>query len=469
MAFPKGFLWGGAVAANQCEGAYNEDGKGLSIQDLMPHGVMGPMTKKPKAHNLKLKGIDFYHRYQEDIKLLAEMNISVFRFSIAWSRIFPNGNDEQPNELGLQFYDNVINECLKYGIEPLITLSHYELPLYLAKNYDGWLSRELIDYFAIYAKTVFERYKDRVKYWLTFNEINVTTISPLLSGGVLTPKDQLSKTDMYQAAHHQLVASAKVTKVAHEIMPKAKIGCMVAAAARYPMTCNPKDVVAALHNQQELDYFVDVHCRGEYPYYAKKLFKENNIQLHVTKEDKELLKHTVDFISFSYYNSKTVAADESLYKEAAGNILRGLKNPYVDYSPYDYPIDPNGLYYILHHYYDKYKLPLFIAENGIGHKDIVEKDSAGKIVVNDCYRIDFIKKHLLELEKAIDDGVEVIGYTSWGIIDLVSAASAEIDKRYGFIYVDRQPDGSGTLERYRKKSFDWYRLVVSSNGDSLHD
>jgi len=295
----------------------------------------------------------------------------------------------------------------------------------------------------------------------------VTTISPLLSGGILTPKDQLTQMDKYQAAHHQLVASAKVTKLAHEMMPNAKVGCMVAASARYPMTCNPDDVVKALYRQQELDYFIHVHCTGEYPYYAQRIFKEQNIQLDITDEDKKILKHTVDFISFSYYNSKTVAADESQYQKSSGNILRGLKNPYVEYSPYDYPIDHKGLYYILHHYYDKYKLPLFIAENGMGHKDKVEKDSDGNLGINDDYRIEFTRNHLLELEKAINEGVEVIGYTSWGIIDLVSAASAELDKRYGFIYVDRHNDGSGTLARYRKKSFYWYKEVIRTNGKSL--
>nr|WP_305853364.1 glycoside hydrolase family 1 protein [Amphibacillus sp. MSJ-3] len=469
MAFTKEFLFGGAIAANQCEGAYNEDGKGLSIQDLMPNGVRGPLTEEPEPHNLKLIGNDFYHRYKEDIALLAGMNVRVLRLSIAWSRIYPTGEEEQPNEKGIAFYNNVINTLIYYNITPMITLSHYELPLHIAKTYDGWRSRKVIDLFAKYAKTCFDYFGDRVKYWLTFNEVNVTLLSPLLSAGVLTDKSEISMAERYQIAHHQLVASALATKLAHECDAELKVGCMVAASAKYPMTCNPDDVIEALHQQQELDYFVHVHCKGEYPYYAQRLYKEYNVDLEITEEDLSLLRHTVDFISFSYYNSKTVAKDESKYDTSAGNILRGLRNPYVDYSEYDYPIDPQGLYYVLHYYYKQYGLPLFVAENGLGHKDKVEYDDQGKIIINDDYRISFTKAHLLQVERAIEDGVEVFGYASWGIIDLISAASAEVDKRYGFVYVDRQKDGSGTLNRYKKKSYDWYKQVIETNGKYLHE
>lgn len=469
MAFPQQFLWGGALAANQCEGAYNLDGKGLSIQDVMPKGVRGSVTQKPTPDNLKLAGIDFYHRYREDIALLAQMGIKVLRLSIAWSRIFPTGEDAQPNEAGLAFYDSVFDTCHQYGIEPLVTLSHYEPPLALARKYDGWRSREMIGCFARYAETVFRRYQHKVRYWLTFNEINVTVLSPLLGGGILTPKSQLTAQDMYQAAHHQLVASALATQIARQINPDFQIGCMVAAIPRYPMTCNPDDIIAAMESQQEMNYFLHVHCTGRYPFYAKRIFEKLGVTLSITEEDREILKNTVDFISFSYYNSKTVAKDESQYQSSSGNILRGLRNPYVPYSEYDYPIDPQGLRYILNELYERYHLPLFIAENGIGRKESLVPGPDGLPTVLDDERIAFTRGHLLEVEKAIQDGVQVMGYASWGIIDLVSAASAEMTKRYGMIYVDRQQDGSGSFRRYKKKSFDWYRQVIDSNGAALHD
>ena len=467
MAFPKGFLWGGALAANQCEGAYLEDGKGLSQQDVMPQGVRGPVTNQPTPDNLKLIGTDFYHRYREDIALMAEMGFKVFRFSIAWSRIYPRGDEVEPNEAGLAFYDRVIDECLKYGIEPLITLSHYEIPLHLCRTYDGFRSREMIGFFLRYAETVLRRYHDRVKYWLTFNEINVTLISPLLGAGVMTPKDQLSAQDRFQTAHHQLVASARVTALAKQLCPAIQIGCIAASAPRYPMTCDPQDMIAMMTSQQELDYFIHVHCTGEYPYYAKRLWWENNVCLEITEEDRQALKHTVDFISFSYYSSKVVAADESRYAMANGNIMRGLKNPYVPVSDYDYPIDPEGLRYILNYLYDHFHKPLFVAENGLGSKEELTPDGNGGFTVKDQARIDFHRGHIQAMARAIDDGVEVFGYTSWGPIDCVSAASAEMTKRYGFVYVDRNQDGSGTLQRWKKQSFDWIAKIYRSNGADL--
>lgn len=466
MSFPENFLWGGALAANQCEGAYLEDGKGLSAQDVMPKGPRGPITDGPTPNNLKLVGTDFYHRYQEDIKLFAEMGFKVFRTSIAWSRIYPNGDELIPNEAGLAFYDKVFDECHKYGIEPLVTLSHYELPLHLCKKYDGFRSRKVVECFARYVRTVIERYHTKVRYWLTFNEINITLISPLMSAGIMTPRAELTAQDKFQAAHHQLVASAWATKIAREIDPGLKIGCMAASAPRYPMTCAPEDMMTMVTSQQELDYFIYVHCTGEYPYYAQRMWRENNVRLDITDEDRELLKNTVDFVSFSYYSSKVVAADESKYQMANGNIMRGLKNPYVSYSDYDYPIDPEGLRFILNYLYDHFHKPLFVAENGIGARETLVEQDGVKTVLDD-YRIDFHRGHIAAMERAIDDGVEVMGYTSWGPIDCVSAASAEITKRYGFVYVDRNQDGSGTLERYKKKSFDWYRKVIASNGADL--
>lgn len=466
MSFPENFLWGGALAANQCEGAYLEDGKGLSQQDIMPKGVRGPITEEPTPDNLKLIATDYYHRYKEDIALLAEMGFKVFRMSIAWSRIYPQGDEAEPNEKGLEFYDRVFDECHKYGIEPLVTLSHYEIPLHLCRKYDGFRSREMIDIFAKYVRTVVGRYHTKVKYWLTFNEVNLAVISPLLGAGVMTPRAELTAQDKYQTAHHQLVASALATKIAREIDPSLKIGCMTAAAPRYPMTCAPEDMMTMVTSQQELDYFIHVHCTGEYPYYAKRIWRENQIRLNITDEDREVLKNTVDFVSFSYYNSKVVAADESKYKMANGNIMRGLRNPYVEYSQYDYPIDPEGLRFILNYLYDHFHKPLFVVENGIGAIDTLVEQDGIKTVLDD-YRIDFHRSHIAAMERAIEDGVDVMGYTSWGPIDCVSAASAEMTKRYGFVYVDRNQDGSGTLERYRKKSFAWYKKVIASNGADL--
>lgn len=466
MTFPANFLWGGAVAANQCEGAYDEDGKGWSTQDLAPKGIVGAITDHPTEDNLKLKGIDFYHRYREDIAMLAEMGFSVFRFSIAWSRIFPNGDEETPNEAGLAFYDQLIDECRRHGMEPLVTLSHYETPYHLAKTYDGWCSRKMIDFFKRYVNTVMKRYKGKVHYWLTFNEINSILHNPYLSGGILTPKEQLSKSDLYQAIHHELVASALVTKMAHEIDPDNKVGCMVIGVPSYPLTPNPDDVIANMEQDRHNLYFTDVQARGAYPKYLNRYFKENGIQIQMEEGDEEILKNSVDFISFSYYMSTCGCADPNAHPQAAGNIIPGVANPYLRSSQWGWQIDPKGLRYLLNQFYDRYQKPLFIVENGLGARDeLIEKD--GVLTVEDDYRIEYMREHLLQVEEAIEDGVEVLGYTSWGCIDLVSASTAQMSKRYGFIYVDRNDDGSGTMARYRKKSFYWYRDVIASNGASL--
>lgn len=466
MTFPANFLWGGAVAANQCEGAYDEDGKGWSTQDLAPKGIVGAITAEPTADNLKLKGIDFYHRYREDIAMFAEMGFSVFRFSIAWSRIFPNGDEETPNEAGLAFYDQLIDECRRHGMEPLVTLSHYETPYHLAKTYDGWCSRKMIDFFKRYVNTVMKRYKGKVHYWLTFNEINSILHNPYLSGGILTPKEQLSKSDLYQAIHHELVASALVTKMAHEIDPDNKVGCMVIGIPSYPLTPNPDDVIANMEQDRHNLYFTDVQARGAYPKYLNRYFKENGIQIQMEEGDEEILKNSVDFISFSYYMSTCGCADPDAHPQAAGNIIPGVANPYLRSSQWGWQIDPKGLRYLLNQFYDRYQKPLFIVENGLGARDeLIEKD--GVLTVEDDYRIEYMREHLLQVEEAIEDGVEVLGYTSWGCIDLVSASTAQMSKRYGFIYVDRNDDGSGTMARYRKKSFYWYRDVIASNGVSL--
>ena len=467
--FPDNFLWGGAIAANQCEGAYREDGKGLSVQDVLPRGLRGARTEEPTPDNLKLEAIDFYHRYKDDIKLFAEMGFKVFRTSIAWSRIFPQGDEEQPNEKGLRFYDNLFDECHKYGIEPLVTISHYETPLGLAEKYDGWRSRRLIGFFERYCRTIFDRYKDKVKYWLTFNEINSLIHAPFMSGGIMTPADQLTEQDLYQAMHHELAASALAVKLGHEMMPGAKIGCMILGITAYPLTPDPDDIIATMLKDRETMMFADIHARGKYPKYLMNYFDEKGIRLEILPEDEALLKHTVDFISFSYYSSMCQTVHTDMAVSTGGNLARGYKNPYLKASEWGWQIDPKGLRYTLNKLYDRYQLPLFIVENGLGAADELVTLENGEKTVLDDYRIDYLKQHLLQVREAIHDGVELMGYTSWGCIDVVSASTAEMKKRYGYIYVDRNDDGSGTLERYRKKSFWWYKRVIETNGASLDE
>jgi 6-phospho-beta-glucosidase len=464
--FPDGFLWGGATAANQVEGAYDQGGKGLSVQDVMPQGIVGPRTAVPTPDNLKHEAIDFYHRYAEDIALFAEMGFSVYRFSIAWSRIFPKGDETEPNEEGLAFYDRVLDELEKHGIEPLVTISHYETPLHLAETYDGWVSRELIGFYERYARTLFERYGSRVKYWLTFNEINSLPHAPFMSGGINTPKEQLTDQQLFQAMHHELVASALATKVAREVAPQAQIGCMVLAMPTYPLTPDPADMLAVMDADHGNFVFGDVHTRGEYPGYFLRTLRERGIELDITDEDRELLTNTVDFVSFSYYMSIAETADPAKRVAGEGNIMGGVPNPTLEVSEWGWAIDPVGLRIVLNQFWDRWQKPLFIVENGLGAKDqLVEVD--GRKTVIDDYRIAYLNDHLVQVGEALSDGVDVLGYTSWGCIDIVSASTAQLSKRYGFVYVDRNDDGSGTLERFRKKSFDWYGDVIRSNGATL--
>lgn len=465
--FPKNFLWGGAVAANQCEGAYQEDGKGLSVQDVLPRGIRGSRTKLPTEENLKLEAIDFYHRYPQDIKMFAEMGFKVFRTSIAWSRIFPKGDEEQPNEAGLEFYDRVFEECRKYGIEPLVTLSHYETPLYLAETYNGWTDRRMIGFYERYVRTVFKRYRGKVKYWLTFNEINSLLHAPFISGGIANMQG-LTEQDLYQAAHHELVASALATKIGHEMMPDAMIGCMILSMPTYPLTPSPDDVIAAMDAEHRNYFYGDVHVRGKYPGYMKRYFREHGIQIQFAPEDEEILKNTVDFVSFSYYMSVCATSDPEKQKKGLGNLLGGVPNPTLKASDWGWQIDPKGLRYVLNMFYDRYQKPLFIVENGLGAVDVLNEDENGNKTVEDDYRIQYLKDHLIQVGEAVQDGVEIMGYTSWGCIDVVSASTAELKKRYGYIYVDRNDDGTGTMERYKKKSFYWYQKVIESNGEVLY-
>ena len=456
MGFPEGFLWGGATAANQIEGAYAEDGKGPSVQDVLPGGVVKPPSAGPTPDNLKLEAIDFYHRYQEDIALFAEMGFKVFRLSIAWSRIFPRGDEAEPNAAGLAFYDRVIDELLAHNIVPLVTLSHYELPLYLAQEYGGWTNRKLIGFYENFARTVFEHFRGRVQYWLTFNEINSILHFPILAG-IMSTTD---KQDLYQAIHHELVASARVTKIAHEVDATNKIGCMILAMPRYPLTPNPDDVWAALDAAHDDFTFGDVHCRGTYPGYFLRKLREAGIELDITEQDRIDLRNTVDFVSFSYYMSVCESATDTT--RGPGNLIGGVPNPTLAASQWGWQIDPVGLRIILNEYWDRWQKPLFIVENGLGARDELVDGT-----VADDYRISYMNDHLVQVGEALSDGVDVLGYTSWGCIDLVSMSTAEMSKRYGFIYVERNDDGSGTLQRYRKKSFYWYKDVIASNGATL--
>lgn len=476
MAFKKGFLWGGATAANQLEGAWREGGKGISCSDV----CTGGSHKQPKRITPVLEegtfypsheAIDFYHRYKEDVALFAEMGFKVFRFSIAWTRIFPTGEEAQANEEGLQFYDNLIDECLKYGIEPLITISHYELPFSLTQRYNGWASRKMIDIYLKYCEVIFKRFKGKVKYWLTFNEINgsIGPIGAYLSLGILNEgtKDFMHQTDIpqlrFQGLHHQFTASAKAVQLAHEIDENYKVGCMQIFAATYPLTCNPEDVIACQKQNHIMNWFCgDVQVRGEYPAYMDRYFKENNLNINMEEGDLETIrKGTVDFYTFSYYMSGCSSANKG--EEASGNLLGGEPNPYLETSDWGWQIDSIGLRYSLNEIYDRYRIPLMVVENGLGAYDKIEADGS----INDDYRIDYLRKHIEQMHEAVLDGVDLIGYTPWGCIDLVSASTGEMAKRYGFIYVEKYDDGSGDLSRRKKKSFSWYKEVIGSNGEKL--
>lgn len=475
MSFPKEFLWGGATAANQCEGAYQEDGRGLANVDTIPYGedrfpVMLGLKKMLEcdiehfypSHD----AIDFYHRYQEDIKLFAEMNMKCYRFSIAWTRIFPNGDDETPNEKGLDFYEAVVDECLKYGIEPLITICHFDAPIALIKKYGGWKDRRMIDAFMKLCHALFTRLNGKVKYWLTFNEINMLLHLPFMGAGIYFEEGEDKNQVLYTAAHHELVASAKAVKLAHEMMPNAMVGCMLAAGQFYPYSCHPQDVYKGMECDRDNYFFIDVQARGEYPVWAVKRMEKLGVNIDITSEDTKLLQEgTVDFISFSYYASRCVSADPEINKQnAKGNaVFSAVKNPYLKASEWGWQIDPLGLRITCNALYDRYQKPLFIVENGLGANDTVEEDG-----IHDTYRIDYMREHIKAMDAVInEDGLPLLGCTFWGIIDLISASTGEIKKRYGTIYVDKQVDGSGNLERKKKDSFVWYQKVIESNGTIL--
>lgn len=473
MLLGKDFLWGGAVSANQAEGGVLEGGRGLSNIDLLPIGEDRMLIGKGEIEHLTWDeehyypakvAIDMYHHYKEDIKLFAELGFKVFRMSISWTRIFPNGDDQIPNEEGLQFYQEIFEELRKYNIEPLVTLAHFDVPVALIKKHGGWRSRHLITAYVNYADTVMKRYKGLVKYWLTFNEINILIHSPFVGGGLVLENEKHKKELIYQAAHHQLVASSRVIKLARVIDPNNKIGCMLAGGMHYPYSCRPEDYQQAIQSDRENYFFIDVQARGYYPNYAKKMFEREDIVLKLEEGDLELLKNTVDFVSFSYYSSRTVSGFEENYETTTGNLFRSIKNPYLPSTEWGWQIDPLGLRNALNQLYDRYQKPLFIVENGLGAVDV--PDANGD--VQDDYRIDYMRQHIEAFKDAVAiDGVDLMGYTSWGCLDLVAASTGQMSKRYGFVYVDCDDAGKGSLKRTRKKSFYWYQRVIASNGEDL--
>lgn len=472
MAFRDDFLWGGATAANQCEGAYDVDGRGLANVDLSPVGEdrQAIITGKMKMfdfddeHFYPAKhSIDMYHRYKEDIALFAEMGFKVYRFSIAWTRIFPKGDEKKPNEAGLKFYEDLIDECLKHGIEPLITITHFDFPMHLVHEYGGWKNRKIIDFYQNLVTAIFTRFKGKVKYYLTFNEINVILEAPFMGAGLYLGDEENPKKVMYQAIHHELVASALATKIAHEIDPDAKIGCMLASTPHYPFSSNPEDIFAAQRVNWDNYFFIDVQARGYYPTYKLKELERAGLMPEMEDGDLNILReNTVDFISFSYYTSRTV---KSTGFDENGNIsYEVVENPYLDRTDWGWEIDPLAFRTTLNNLWDKYQKPLFVVENGLGVVD--EADENG--YVEDDYRINYLRDHIKQMKDAVElDGVNLLGYTTWGPIDLVSAGTGEMKKRYGFIYVDRDNYGNGTLKRTKKKSFDWYKKVIASNGEDL--
>ena len=476
MAFNKDFLWGGAVAAHQVEGGWNKGGKGPSVADVMTAGAHGVPRKITdgilEGENYpNHEAIDFHGRYKEDIALFAEMGFKCFRTSIAWTRIFPKGDELEPNEEGLKFYDDMFDELLKYGIEPVITLSHFEMPYHLVKEYGGWRNRKVVGFFVRYATAVMERYKHKVKYGMTFNEINnqKNVVNPIFAwtcSGVDFKEGENREEVMYQAVHHELVASALVVKKGHEINPDFKIGCMVSFVPIYPYSCNPDDMMLQVESMHDRYFFADVHCRGHYSKYALKEWQRKGYNIKMEPGDAKILAEgTVDYIGFSYYMSDAVKSGiNEVDKYSVVGSSASVRNPYVKASDWGWQIDPVGLRYSLNLLYERYELPLFIVENGFGAIDVKEEDGS----CNDDYRIDYLRSHIKEMEKAIElDGVDLMGYTPWGCIDCVSFTTKKKKKRYGFIYVDKDNEGNGTLARSKKKSFDWYKKVISSNGEEV--
>lgn len=485
LNFPDDFLWGGAIAASQADGGWDKGGKGLDTQDLRYFDASWDRTERDKNRNINMTskrfekaleeadathypfrwGIDFYQNYKEDLALLEELGLKIFRTSINWARIFPNGDDEMPNEEGIQFYMDLFDECHKRGMKVFATILHYNIPVNLVTKYGGWKNRKVIDFYVRYAVTLFERIGERVDYWLPFNEINCSKFNPYNGCCLIKDQEEDYESAIFQCAHHQFIANALTVKEAHRILPGSMVGGMIARFTTYPLTCKPEDVMQMVLDENYKNYFyTDIMARGKYPSYSERMFEENNI--HIKKEpgdDEILAENKVDFLAFSYYMSMVATTDTNVEK-ASGNLVSGNKNPYLKASDWGWQIDPVGLRISLNDMYDRYQLPLFIAENGIGAQDVLNEDGS----VHDPYRIEYLRAHVEQMKEAIQDGVELLGYTMWGILDIVSCGTIEMNKRYGVIYVDRDEEGTGTNKRYKKDSFAWYQKCIASNGDKLN-
>lgn len=468
--FPKDFLWGSASAAYHFEGATDQDGKGPAVFDVVP-GTQDKRTEKPEPGNLKHEAVDFYNRYEEDVALFAELGLKSFRTSINWSRIYPNGVEEAPNEAGLEFYDRLFDKLLKNGIEPIVTITHSgEMPLYLADNYNGFANKKVVDFYEKYVRTIAERYKNKVKYWLTFNEINGTENMPFFYAGVSQDKETITEEQMHQIYFNIFLASAKATKVIHEINPKAMVGCTTIQGPYYPSTSKPEDYLEAYFDNRDRLAFIDIQATGKYPAYKLKEFAEKNIQIEATeKEWKIIRENTIDYVAYSYYLSGVSEAGSNEKMPDVVNIISDKPNPYLEQNEWGWSIDPVGLRTTLNIIHDRYDLPQFIVENGHSQIEKLQKDKDGKLTVLDDYRIETLKEHLLQLNKGIGDGAKVLGYTNWAVMDFVSGTTGTMEKRWGFIYVDRHDDFTGTMKRYKKKSFDWYHEVITTNGEKLFD
>ena len=476
MKMPDNFLWGGATAANQCEGAYREGGRGPSSVDVIPFGpdrmpvARGQMKMLAcdSEHSYPAhEAIDMYHHFKEDIALFAQMGFKCYRLSVSWTRIFPNGDDETPNEAGIRFYNDLFDECLRNRIEPLVTICHFDTPVALIKKYGGWKDRRMVDAYLRYCEVLFRQYGKKVKYWITFNEINMLLHMPFMGAGIVFEEGENPEQVKYQAAHHELLASAKAVKLAHEIMPDAKVGCMLAAGQFYPYTCAPADVYKAMEHDRDNYFFIDVQARGTYPVWAVKRMEKAGVRIRTEAGDEDILKAgVVDFVSLSYDCSRCISSDPEILKnKSRGNaVINAVINPYLKSSEWGWQIDPLGLRITLNTLYDRYGKPLFIVENGLGANDTVEEDGT----IHDPYRIDYMREHIRAMMEAVnEDGIPLLGYTCWGCIDLVSASTGEMKKRYGMIYVDKQNDGSGDLKRLKKDSFYWYQKVIRTNGEDL--
>ena len=475
MKLRKDFLWGGSIAAHQCEGAWNVDGKGIGIMDLVTSGSCEVPReickdieggKRYPSH----EGIDFYHRFKDDIALFGEMGFKALRISIDWSRIYPNGDDEEPNKKGIEYYQSVVDELLKNGIEPIVTLYHFEMPVNLVRKYGSWTNRKVIDFYLKYCKTMFEALKGKVKYWVTFNEMNhidpqteASDIFTYIIAGLKFSEMVEKKQTLATIGYNMTLAGVKAVELAHEIDPNNKVGCVFGLTPVYPINCNPVNVMNAFKEMDRDFYQIDAMCNGCFPKYKLKEYKDSDIQLEISNEDKESFYNgKLDFIGLNYYSTSVAHYEGDDNGEET--LFGGVQNPYLEKSKWGWSIDPIGLRYLLNYVYRRYELPIIVSENGLGAMDKVEADGS----INDDYRIDYLNQHLIQLKKAAEeDGVECFGYLMWGPIDLVSATTGEMKKRYGFIYVDKQDDGTGDYSRKKKKSFDWYKEVIESNGESL--